>query len=29
MVARSGKKMDETTKAEAQKMAEIIFGDKE
>lgn len=29
MVARSGKKMDEATKADAQKMAEIIFGDKE
>lgn len=29
MVARSGKKMDETTKAEAQKMADIVFGDEE
>jgi transcriptional regulator with XRE-family HTH domain len=29
MVARNGKKMDEATKADAQKMAEIIFGDKE
>lgn len=29
MVARNGKKMDEATKAEAQKMADIVFGDKE
>lgn len=29
MVARSGKKMDEATKADAQKMAEIVFGDEE
>ena len=29
MVARNGKKMDEATKAEAQKMAEIVFGDEE
>jgi transcriptional regulator with XRE-family HTH domain len=29
MVARNGKKMDEATKADAQKMAEIVFGDEE
>jgi transcriptional regulator with XRE-family HTH domain len=29
MVARSGKKMNEATKADAQKMAEIVFGDEE
>lgn len=29
MVARNGKKMDEATKADAQKMADIVFGDEE